>query len=117
MTEAEELEEIKKALAEVERSLSGTPRIASMEPALYVDSSGYDAARITVTLEDPPGRDLYDWKELKPIRDAIFEAFQQRSMSRWPYVDFQLQSELAAEEPEDEDLEDEEPGDEAEARA
>ncbi len=116
MTEAEELEEVRKALVEVERSLSGTPRIASMEPMLYVDSTGYDAVRIMVTLEDPPGGGLYDWKELKPIQDTVFDAFERRGITRWPYMNFRLRSELA-EAPEDEDLEDEAPGDEAEAHA
>jgi len=96
MTETEELETIEKALADVKASAADVPKVASVQSELYVDSNGHDAARINVVLEDRPGG-LYSWKELQPLYDAIFEAFQRHKIDRWPFINFRLKSELTEE--------------------
>jgi hypothetical protein len=97
---------IKAVLDDVRRDLPSEPEVADLQYELYVDSLGEDAARITVVLrgDDDASERPFDWRELKPIRDAIFRAFQAKNIGRWPYVNFRLASE-AVNPPQDDGVE------------
>ncbi|WP_437952127.1 hypothetical protein WME98_16295 [Sorangium sp. So ce296] len=92
---------VSNALEEAQRRFPAVPQVERYDWRFHVDSTGDDAVLVTVVLKDPPGGDHYVWGELAPIRNAIVETFQERSVRRWPYIQFSLESELTEEDEDD----------------
>jgi hypothetical protein len=72
------------------------PTVETFQLELGVDSNGREAAFITAVLEDAPAGQTYSWPSLKPIHDLIWKEFTDHGITRWPYVEFRLRSEVGA---------------------
>src|SRR5437660_850923 len=83
-------------LAEVRAHLPAEPQVAELYGYPYIDSLGDPAVRVTVVLANDFGKEGPEWSQLKPIKDAIFQALRDRDIEDFPYVRFVTSSELAS---------------------
>jgi len=81
--------------ARVHASLESFDFIESVEVNPYVDAGGDAAARVNVYLKNRDGAGtLYDEAMLRPVREAVTEAFKAVSTQLWPYVTFFQRAEI-----------------------
>jgi hypothetical protein len=67
--------------------------VAEIRFALGTDKDGQEAVFVTVILKDKKNGD-YQWAEVQPVEQAIRREVTDKDPFRFPYVGFQLQSEL-----------------------
>ncbi|EYF00607.1 Hypothetical protein CAP_0422 [Chondromyces apiculatus DSM 436] len=89
-------EKISHVLTEAIARFPSSPNVESWSWFPYIDSTGDNAAQITIVLTDKQGAGtpVYDWSELAPLEGIIQQSFRDESINRWPYVRFVLKSEL-----------------------
>jgi hypothetical protein len=87
------VDEAMKAIGAALQSAAPEPKVSDLRVELTTDSNGWDAAFITLILEDDPSGEPYRWSRVKPLHDLIWKVFTERGISRWPYVAFRLKSE------------------------
>lgn len=65
--------------------------------ALGADKDGQDAVFVTVILKDRDRKKGdYRWEDVRPVEHVIRQKVSDKAPVRFPYVGFQLKSELAA---------------------
>ena len=93
MQEATLLKALAKALlASLKRDYPSV--VDDLRFVLGTDKDGQDALFVTVVLKDKP-RGEYGWEDVRPVEEIIRRKVVDSDPFRFPYVGFELKSELA----------------------
>ena len=89
--EAQRIDEaLKRTLLE---DLPVHPRVVGVQGELYRDSTGDDAVRIIVLIDDFTPEEDWTHEKMEPIAEAFRAAVRNSGIDRWPYIDFRTESE------------------------
>lgn len=89
------------ALSPVNLLLPPAPRVVRIDPEDYVDADGEDALRVVVVLGNETTDDQLLSDSMGQIQRAIRDALHDRGITKFPYIHFATEAELAAHEVED----------------
>lgn len=91
------MKKLDEILAEVKTRLPAVPSVAEVYGYPFTDSLGDPAFRVTIVMAEDFAKEGPQWRQLKPIQDAVFDAFREHEMDAFPYVRFVTSREVAEE--------------------
>ena len=81
-------------LSKLRTKLPKNPRIVDIRVEEYVDTSGEDALRVTVILDECVDIENLRGEDISALKSAIRNRVRERGVELWPYVWIAKQSEL-----------------------
>jgi hypothetical protein len=84
-------------LSKLKTKLPKNPRVVDIRVEEYVDTSGEDALRVTVVLDENVEVEKLKAEDLTAMAREIRARVRDQGFELWPYVQFIKQSELDAE--------------------
>ena len=76
------------ALEKARRQFPPEPKVVGMEHELIIDSTGDDAVKVMVKIDEATPEDRWMPEWLEPIAKAIRESLRGDDIDLWPYVHF-----------------------------
>jgi hypothetical protein len=84
-------------LSKLKTKLPRNPRVVDIRVEEYVDTSGEDALRVTVILDENVEAEKLKAEDLTAMARELRARVREQGFELWPYVQFVKQSELDAE--------------------
>jgi hypothetical protein len=81
-------------LSELKTKLPKNPRVVEIRVEDYVDTSGEDALRVTVVLDESVDIENFRGEDISALKSAIRTQIREQGVELWPYVWVAKQSEL-----------------------
>ncbi len=90
-------------LSELKAKLPTNPRVVDIRVDEYVDTSGEDALRVTVILDEDVEVEKLRGEDIRALTREIRNRIRERGIELWPYIEFAKQSELDEEDEDDDE--------------
>ena len=87
-------------LSKLKTKLPKNPRVVDIRVEEYVDTSGEDALRVTVILDEDVEVEKLRGEDIRAMTREIRKRVREQGIELWPYIQFAKQSELDAEDEE-----------------
>jgi hypothetical protein len=87
-------------LSKLKTKLPKNPRVVEIRVEEYVDTSGEEALRVTVLLDEGVEVEKLKAEDIRALTRAIRKRIREHGIELWPYIQFAKQSELDAEDEE-----------------
>lgn len=87
-------------LNKLKTKLPKNPRAVDIRVEEYVDTSGEDALRVTVVLDEDVEAEKVRGEDIRAFTREIRKRIRDQGIELWPYIEFAKQSELDAEDKE-----------------
>jgi hypothetical protein len=81
-------------LSKLKTKLPKNPRIVDIRVEEYVDTSGEDALRVTVVLDEGVEVEQLTAKDTTALKTTIRNRIREQGVELWPYIQLAKQSEL-----------------------
>jgi hypothetical protein len=81
-------------LSKLKTKLPKNPRVVDIRVEEYVDTSGEDALRVTVVLDERVDIENFRGEDISALKSAIRTQVREQGVELWPYVWVAKQSEL-----------------------
>jgi cytidylate kinase len=98
-------QKIREALRLEKLKLPRNPRVVDVRIEDYVDTSGEDALRVLVVLDEKVRVEKITGREVIDLKMAIRDWLREQGVELWPYISLAKQSELDEDEDDDDDVE------------
>ncbi len=87
-------QKIQEALRLETLKLPSNPKVVEVRVEDYVDTSGEDALRVTVILDEQVEVEKVTGREVINLKTAIRDRLRKQGVELWPYISLAKQSEL-----------------------